>query len=103
MAPVCITGEGTISNSSCVVGIDDYENDAALKIYPNPAHESLTIVSEEPFSRIEITNMLGQICYSKAVNETQIAISLSNFNDGMYLLKVWNGNQWIVRKFVVKK
>lgn len=102
VAPVCITGEGAISNSSCVVGMDDYENAAALKIYPNPAHESLTIVSEEPFSRIEITNMLGQICYSKAVNGTQIAISLANFNDGMYLLKVWNDGRWVVRKFVVK-
>jgi hypothetical protein len=104
VAAVCIVGESNPSAPSCVVGVTEYELPATIRIFPNPANDKVVVESDMPFSRVEICNLLGQTIhadgFNASVNHTELALPYSN---GIYLVKVWSGNQCSVSKLVIQK
>jgi hypothetical protein len=78
-------------------GIDNNTTLEGLKIYPNPAHQFITL-ENLPFSgqKIEarITNILGNEVMSFAIESylnNAIQINVSELNDGLYFLQVSAG------------
>lgn len=102
VAATCIVGESNQSNSSCVVGLNDYANASHINIFPNPANDRITVTSDFNMNKIVITNLLGQQIWSQESNGTQMEISLP-FSNGLYLLKVWDGQAWTTQKFIIQK
>lgn len=104
VAGVCIVGESSQSAPSCVVGVHEYEPSVAVRIFPNPANDKVVVESDSPFTRVEICNLLGQTihadCFNASVNRTELALPYST---GIYLVKVWCGNQCSVSKLVIQK
>jgi hypothetical protein len=82
------TGCG-IDTSSCItilnVGIQDYSNDNAFMLYPNPVKDQLTIETTKP-TTIEIINVLGEILVDRKIDKKEV-INISSFNSGVYFLK----------------
>ena len=79
-------------------GIGELEN--TLKVYPNPASETLTV--EGNITSVEVYNTVGQCMLTKQVNgNTQI--DLAGFNNGIYFLRVYNNGEMAVRKFSVNR
>ncbi len=81
-----------------------------LKIYPNPGKEVVTIELEtrkkEENVRIEIFNLQGQ--QIKIINLPQVEkatrkLDLSDFNDGIYIIRASNGEFILTEKLVVNK
>lgn len=73
-------------------------------VYPNPAHNVLTIDSQN--NNIEnciITNALGQTVYNSA-NEIngnhKIQLNISNLSVGVYFVKVRTSNGSYIVKFI---
>ena len=98
----CIVGESGHSNESCVTGIDDRDNRNAVSIYPNPANDRFTINATFPIKRVAVVNLLGQevIGQEGAGNHTEI--NVSKLPNGIYLVKIHDGQNWIVRKIIVE-
>ncbi len=72
----------------------------SLKVYPNPANQTLNVEGE--LTSIEVYNTVGQCLLSRKVNgNTQI--DLSNYSNGMYFLRVYNNGEVTVRKFSVNR
>ena len=81
-----------------VEGVNELEN--TLKVYPNPAKETLTI--EGTVTSVEVYNTVGQCLLTKQANgNTQI--DLSGFSNGIYFLRVYNNGEMVVRKFSVNR
>ena len=81
-----------------VEGVSELEN--TLKVYPNPAKETLTI--EGTVTSVEVYNTVGQCLLTKQANgNTQI--DLSGFSNGIYFLRVYNNGEMVVRKFSVNR
>lgn len=79
-------------------GVSELEN--SLKVYPNPASQVLNV--EGAMTSVEIYNTVGQCLLTKQVNgNTQI--DLSDFNNGIYFLRVNNNGETAVRKFSVNR
>ena len=79
-------------------GVSELEN--TLKVYPNPAKETLTV--EGTMTAIAVYNTVGQCLLTKEVNgNTQI--DLSSLNNGIYFLRVYNNGEVAVRKFSVNR
>ena len=79
-------------------GVNELES--SLKVYPNPAHNVLNV--EGNMTSLEVYNTMGQCLLTKQVNgNTQI--DLSGYNNGIYLLRVYNGGEMVVRKFTVNR
>jgi len=69
-----------------------------ITVYPNPATTQLTVQStNQPISKITITNLLGQTLYSLQYNSLQVNVNIAALAPGMYFVKVNDGE---VRKFV---
>ena len=66
-----------------------------INIYPNPVTALLNITDAQTINQIIITDLLGQVVYSKDVNSYNLQVDMSNLSSGLYFIKV-NGDQ--VRK-----
>lgn len=95
----------TQTNAVYVLGATvsiDEQSLTALKIYPNPAKDVLTIESALPASGgIRVVNLLGS--HSKqlaASNETSYQLALHDLPPGIYLLQYFTEKGVIQQKFV---
>lgn len=102
VAATCIVGESSQSNSTCVVGIDEYDSTNDCVLYPNPANDKITLRAVRPFNRLEICNLMGQTVWAENISATETDIALP-FNCGIYFLRIFDGNSVIVKKFVIEK
>ena len=59
-------------------------------IYPNPVSTILNINSNDTkvITTLRITNVLGQIVFSKTNANNQKVIDVSNLNSGLYILSI---------------
>lgn len=74
----------------------------AFKVYPNPAHDYLTIQSDEILlGNIKIYDAQGKMVFGKRISDTSAKIDIRNLSSGAYTLRSDNMN---VRasKFIVE-
>ncbi len=98
------------SNNSCyaynsINSITD--NSTAFQAYPNPSGDQMIIsrnTSEDPSSlyHIEIYDIRGKIAFNK-VSTLPIILEKSNFNSGMYMIKVYNSEICNSSKIIFKE
>ncbi len=78
-----------------------------FKIYPNPTSEILSIKlemwnSNENYT-IEITNTLGQIVQTSNIQHQTTALNISNLQNGIYFLQVFNNEKLIGTAKILKE
>ncbi|SDY48836.1 T9SS type A sorting domain-containing protein [Hymenobacter psychrophilus] len=80
----------------------------AINLYPNPTAGNLTVAVSGANAKnglqVEVTNMLGQRVHTSTVRDNAVkTIDLSNLANGMYTVKVRNGNEFMMRTISVQK
>lgn len=60
----------------------------SLTYYPNPVKDVLTLSNNENIEEVVIYNLLGQVVFSKTINEREISLNLSSITEGIYIVKV---------------
>lgn len=96
--------EGGTTLPSYIVAVSDPVNHAmSLNVYPNPVNDVMYFSLEDnsPAS-IQIIDMSGRII-SEAVVNSQSYLDASALSNGLYLMKVTQGNQSGLVKFVVSR
>jgi hypothetical protein len=89
------------SNSTQVVDMAD-----DLLVYPNPASEYVYIqIENDNFKeyQVDLIGNDGRVIKSLKSSNPQEKIDISGLNDGLYLLKVSNGNNQIFKKIILMK
>ena len=87
----------TINN----VAVEENEiND--ISIYPNPANAYLNIEVEN-MSHISIVNTLGQVVYDKEICNDKEVVDMTQYNNGIYLVRITTENGIIVKQVSVKR
>ncbi|MBO7492830.1 MAG: T9SS type A sorting domain-containing protein [Bacteroidales bacterium] len=89
-----LTGVGVIHQKP--VGIDNHEMPQVFA-YPNPCNGTLYIINENA-ERVELYNMNGQLLEMVNSGDTHITLNMQSYPAGLYLLKVGNGVQKILKK-----
>ncbi len=76
-----------------------------IKVFPNPANEFVSLdLSQFPNSTVRLFNTFGQQVFeAKDIKESNYKILTSDFNAGIYLLKVESGNSQISQKLILAK
>jgi len=79
-------------------------NDNSVQIFPNPTTGILNVVAAEN-STVEITDLTGkQVMFTTSLNaQVKTEINVSDFSNGMYIVKVYNENFNTVERIVVNK
>jgi len=103
---VIINLNSCIDTSACVlveyVGLENQKLvNEAIKIYPNPTKETLTITNlNSTVVEIQIIDISGKIVHQTTPNNQQININVSNLEPGLYLVRMITNNQIINRPFI---
>ncbi|MCB9257552.1 MAG: T9SS type A sorting domain-containing protein [Chitinophagales bacterium] len=90
---------------SPTVGIRDFtETTLDWKVYPNPCFNSFQIDldTENPFL-IEVSNLLGDIIYSKNSDQMTNTIDVENWSSGVYFVSIKDEKSYVLstRKIVI--
>ena len=85
------------------IGIDnqDYQN-SFVELFPNPINEILNLKSDKQISKVEVSNMQGQIVKSLNTQDQEVSVVISELQNGLYLVKaiLANGKIWIEKLIV---
>jgi len=91
----CGTGttDKNIQVVSCTTGLSNITTPAdILTISPNPTQNNITITSSETINNIVISNLIGQKVFSGSYQSNNVAVSLEQVPDGVYVVKI-NGDK----------
>jgi hypothetical protein len=67
-------------------------------VYPNPAKDEIWIKSTQEVDKVEIYSIHGNLLRSSLSDQ----INTDNLNSGQYLLKIYSGNDWVVKPVIVE-
>ncbi len=92
------------------VGINEYFGSSEVSIYPNPAKSMLNLsINSHQFANVELViyDLLGQVVVKQnlliksGLNENHI--NVNDLSNGIYMLKMMNGEQVFTKKIVISK
>ena len=87
----------TVNQPTGINSIDDM----GVSIYPNPVNNVLNITcNKENIKQITIVDVTGRILFEKSATEKTEQINLSNYNSGIYFVKLDNGKQVYTKKII---
>lgn len=99
------TMSAAITVEAVGVGVNDLANAAAIKVYPNPFRQQLTIEGAA-----EDDNMVLFDAAGRAVNGIPVArekakqiLHINNLPTGVYMLRIVRSNGVVVKSFIVNK
>ena len=101
----CIIHGGTSMSGTITVqdnlGIDEFKK-GEFAITPNPSNYKLNIdlANLNSETKIEVYDVLGKRIHSKMLNNVKSSIIVSNWDSGVYLVKITNGSGTQTKRFV---
>ena len=96
--PLCSSGN-THGCSVTTSGIEHYNKDNYLNIYPNPSSGSMHIVSEQVVDKIEVFDVLGRNVFSSIPHSEKSEIHLNSL--GAYFVELTIASQIVTKKVIV--
>jgi hypothetical protein len=92
-----------VTVSACL-GLEDYLNTGAIRIYPNPAVSGVAKISGlNGSTAITVYNTLGQAVLTQTTTDGTAEVDLSNHAPGNYLVRIDNGSEVQTMKLVNQK
>lgn len=95
---------------TCTTGKDEISTFANnIMIVPNPSNGIFNIVTtfnEKQNIKFEVMNTIGQVLNTgefQNVMNNYLTINLSNYQNGIYFLKITNGTETLVKRIVINK
>lgn len=81
----------TTGNTCATLSNSSFEKMKEVTIYPNPSNGIFNLVSQENIS-IEVYDIIGKLITNQKFSIGTNSFDMSNFNTGVYLLKITNEN-----------
>ncbi|MBK7856557.1 MAG: T9SS type A sorting domain-containing protein [Bacteroidetes bacterium] len=85
-----VGNSGIILKYTAPVGINDFENENAFSVYPNPANQIATIAWQPPLNKnleIKIVDATGKEIQKLKSQNSKIEIDVSKFENGIYSIQ----------------
>lgn len=98
--------ESDPSEKACTktLGESLIEGNKFFKVFPNPVSDNITVYTNLEISEVNIYNVLGVNVYNEtsAMNNSRLDINVSDFNEGVYFIKIKTEDRIIVKRFIKK-
>ena len=76
------------------------ENQAEIALFPNPTKDNVTIKAAG-MRHITVTSVLGQVVYDAEVDDNEVILNMSQYNAGVYMVRVVTANGVGTRRVTV--
>ncbi|WP_299224674.1 T9SS type A sorting domain-containing protein [uncultured Psychroserpens sp.] len=77
-----------------------------FEIYPNPANDVITVKLNEGTQNIDVSlgiyDIQGKLILSRSLSEIQTDLNISNFQSGMYFVKLNTGHKEWIKKLIIE-
>ncbi len=84
------------------VGVPNTD-EAAYRVYPNPANEIINVVAPVKFDEVRLINTIGKVVYRNSNKGTNLKILTEGFDPGMYILQIYTGTQVVSKKISITR
>ena len=100
---------GFNSNHAIIIGIRGPElpetieehSMESIKVFPNPSNGCVFVCADlQPVSQLLVFDMSGRLLFQKSVDEKEFSVDLSDYNPGVYMLRLVTANGAETRKIV---
>jgi hypothetical protein len=92
----------TCTTAWITVGVPNTD-EAAYRVYPNPANEVINVVAPVKFNEVRLVNNVGQIVYRNNYKGTNLKILTEGIDPGMYIMQIYTGTQVISKKVSITR
>jgi len=82
------------------LSLGDFEKDASVQVYPNPAKDNITIKANGTIKSVQLYDIQGRILQTGVVNATSSVLDIATRTTGMYFLKVTTDKGVKVEKII---
>lgn len=97
----CTNSTTFTQNVSTCTGIDEITSSELLTLYPNPAHDFITIVLENNDETIvTVINALGEVALREKATSNRISLKTDSLVNGIYFVKAENTNGSAIKKII---
>ena len=88
----------------CIINVKDLEKtNKNITVRPNPATNNFTVeLDDNSQAQVQLFNLLGQAVYNEQTNNQTVTVNVSNFNSGVYMLKVTQNGKVYTSKVLVQ-
>ena len=76
--------------------------EAAYRVFPNPASTMLTLISPVRFNEVKLVNDVGKTVYDNMQKGTNLQINVNTLAKGMYILQIISDKRIVAKKILVK-
>ncbi|HRY32519.1 MAG TPA: choice-of-anchor J domain-containing protein [Bacteroidales bacterium] len=83
-------------------GIQDNQQEASLKLFPNPVQNTLYVESPVTMNKIRVANILGQVMEETTLDSRKAQITTADYQPGVYFVTIETETGVISRKINVK-
>ena len=84
-----------------ILGIESYESDDAVMIYPNPATDVINLRGGD-IQYVEIYNSVGMKVASKSITDSE-SIKIDNLASGIYFMRILDKKGNVSTTKIVKR
>ncbi len=94
-------GQFVVQNT---LSVEDNELSDKLKVYPNPANNTIHIAVEGELNidTVEIIDQLGRVVLGKKTNFNNDSIQIEGLSKGVFFLKIYTDNRSLTKKIIIK-
>ncbi len=104
--PNISTTNGGVETTLCTsVSVKEVMFNNSFLIYPNPSKGGFIIKYQKPIlnGEVEVLNTLGEFVFKeKLLNESVTEINLTNIAEGIYLVRVFEGDKFYSKKLIIQ-
>ncbi|MBL57615.1 MAG: hypothetical protein CMP61_10525 [Flavobacteriales bacterium] len=73
-----------------------------FELFPNPASETLNIITSGDFQRLNIVNIYGSVVKDVRLSSTNSVINLEDLSSGIYFVNAFSGENKITQQITIK-
>lgn len=91
----------SIKVSTPVLGVNDFELNAKVKMYPNPTSNNVIIeLLTNGNSNLEVYDVFGKFLFKQILNDTINTVNIDNLDSGIYMFKVNSSEGTAINKII---
>ena len=77
-----------------------FEADDSVVMYPNPASHTVSVTANSMIKSIQTFDIQGRIINTNLINDTKTNLDISNYSDGIYLVKITTEKGFKIQKII---
>lgn len=85
--------------SYTLLGINDASAQNSVNLYPNPAHDLVTVAAEGIRS-VQLLNLMGQVITTRRAESSRVSLDLQHLVPGVYFVRVETAEGVVVKKLI---